>query len=335
MKWMFLFLLLFIGLYFFTPSPPPPSPPGQPEINGHMLKEPKATAGLVTLIGQPVQAVNQQLGRPDRVDPSAYGYEWWVYRRHLDSYVQVGVARGKVVTILAGGERVNVEPFAVGQRLQTIFQTMPVLSNIKIQLPSGTYRFELSEQDYSTRPVVKVGAVYAQLYVDRFTGQVAAVRLMDAETFVKLRPYELVYRGHLPDVPTLSEEQQRMVDAGNAKQIFDWTNLFRRRHELSVLAWDDDAAAAAAKHSRDMHDHQFFSHKSPRYGDLSERLQALHIPFRVAGENIAAHQVDGAEAAIGWLNSEKHREIMMNREFTHLGVGVYGDYYTQNFFTPR
>lgn len=278
MKWMFLFLLLFIGLYFFTPSPPPPSPPGQPEINGHMLKEPKATAGLVTLIGQPVQAVNQQLGRPDRVDPSAYGYEWWVYRRHLDSYVQVGVARGKVVTILAGGERVNVEPFAVGQRLQTIFQTMPVLSNIKIQLPSGTYRFELSEQDYSTRPVVKVGAVYAQLYVDRFTDQVAAVRLMDAETFVKLRPYELVYRGHLPDVPTLSEEQQRMVDAGNAKQIFDWTNLFRRRHQLSVLAWDDDAAAAAAKHSRDMHDHQFFPIN--RRGTVIYRSGCRRFTFR-------------------------------------------------------
>ncbi|AMV10333.1 CAP domain-containing protein [Geobacillus sp. G4] len=334
MKWFFLFLFFLIGLYYFVPSPPPPSPPEQPETNRYMLKEPKATAGIVALIGQSAQEAKKLFGAPDRIDPSAYGYDWWVYSRRPESYVQIGILRGRVVTALVGGEKVNVEPFAVGQRLQTIFQTMPVLSNIEIKLGNGTYRFELSEQDYSSRPVVKVGSVYAQLYVDRFTGEVAAIRLMDAETFVKLRPYELVYRGSLPAAAPLSEEKRQAVDAANAKQIFDWTNLIRRRHGLSSLMWDDKAAAAAEKHSRDMHDHQFFSHESPQYGDLSRRLGALHIPFQLAGENIAAHQVDGVEATIGWLNSQNHRKIMLNEEFTRLGVGVYADYYTQNFFTP-
>ncbi|OQP07873.1 hypothetical protein B1690_00860 [Geobacillus sp. 46C-IIa] len=334
MKWFFLFLLFLIGFYYFAPSPPPPSPPEQPKTDGYLLKEPKATAGIVALIGQPAQEAEKQLGAPDRIDPSAYGYDWWVYSRRPESYVQIGVLRGKVVTALVGGEKVNVEPFAVGQRLQTIFQTMPVLSNVEIKLSSGTYRFELSEQDYSSRPVVKVGDAYAQLYIDRFTGSVAAVRLMDAETFVKLRPYELVYRGRLPAAASLSEEGQRKVDEANAKQIFDWTNLIRRRHGLPPLIWDSKAAAAAAKHSRDMHDHRFFSHESPQYGDLSKRLGALNVSFQLAGENIAAHQVDGVEATAGWLNSEKHREIMLNEEFTHLGVGVYDGYYTQNFFTP-
>jgi uncharacterized protein YkwD len=333
-RWFFLFLLFLIGFYYFAPSPPPPSPVEQPKTDGHVLTEPKATAGIVSLIGRPAQEAKKQLGEPERIDPSAYGYDWWVYSRHSESYVQIGVLHGKVVTALVGGEKVNVEPFAVGQRLQTIFQTMPVLSNIEIKLSSGTYRFELSEQDYSSRPVVKVGDAYAQLYIDRFTGSVAAVRLMDAETFVKLQPYELVYRGRLPTVAPLSEEEQRNVDAANAKQIFDWTNLLRHRYGLSSLMWDDQAATAAAKHSRDMHDNQFFSHESPQYGDLSQRLGVLNISFQLAGENIAAHQVDGVEATIGWLNSEKHREVMLNEEFTYLGVGVYEDYYTQNFFTP-
>lgn len=333
-KWFFLFLFLLIGFYYFVPSPPPQSPPEQPKTNGYTLKEPKATAGVAVLIGRPAQEAEKQFGAPDRIDPSAYGYDWWVYSRRPESYFQIGVLGGKIVTALVGGEKVNVEPFAIGQRLQTIFQTMPVLSNIKITLNSGTYRFELSEQDYSSRPVVKVGEVYAQLYIDRFTGRVAAVRLMDAETFVKLRPYELVYRGRLPAATPLSEKEQRQVDAANAKQIFDWTNLIRRRHELPPLVWDSKAAMAAAKHSQDMHDHQFFSHESPQYGDLSKRLGALGVSFQLAGENIAAHQVDGVEATVGWLNSQKHREIMLNAEFTHLGVGVYADYYTQNFLTP-
>ncbi|MBR8644979.1 hypothetical protein KEH51_13740 [[Brevibacterium] frigoritolerans] len=33
----------------------------------------------------------------------------------------------------------------------------------------------------------------------------------------------------------------------------------------------------------------------------------------------------------GWLNSKGHRDAMLNEEFTGLGVGVYKNYYTQNF----
>ena len=36
------------------------------------------------------------------------------------------------------------------------------------------------------------------------------------------------------------------------------------------------------------------------------------------------------EAVHGWLNSPAHRNVLLDKDFTHLGIGAYGKYYTQN-----
>lgn len=59
-----------------------------------------------------------------------------------------------------------------------------------------------------------------------------------------------------------------------------------------------------------------------------------NISFKVAGENIAAQYVDGLAAVEGWLNSEGHRVNLLDESYSHLGVGVYQRYYTQNFMIP-
>ncbi len=33
----------------------------------------------------------------------------------------------------------------------------------------------------------------------------------------------------------------------------------------------------------------------------------------------------------GWLNSKEHRKILLNDTYTHVGTGVYMNYYTQIF----
>lgn len=330
-KWFFLVLLLIIGFYYFAPSPPPLSPPQETEPKDYMVKEPKVENGLLSMIGKTEKDVKKKFGLPTRMDASAYDYEWWIYNREASTYFQIGLIDGRVVTAFICGENVNVKPFYIGQPLQEVFKTMPVLSNVEIKLSTGTYRFELSEQDYASRPIVKVGNVYAQLYVDRFTGKISSIRLMNGETFVKIRPYELVYRGSLPDPAPLSSKQQREVEIANAKQIFDITNVIRQRYHVKPVRWHEEAAKAAYMHSKDMKDHQFFSHESPKHGDLKDRLLAAHIKFQIAGENIAAHHIDGIEAVEGWLNSKSHRETLLSEQFTYLGVGVSGDYYTQIF----
>lgn len=333
-KWFLLVLLLLIGFYYFAPSTPPLSPPQETEQKDDMIKELKVENGILSLIGKTEKEVKEKFGSPTRIDASAYDYEWWIYHREAGSYFQVGVMDGRVVTAFICGEDVNVKPFYIGQPIQDVFKTMPVLENVEIKLRTGTYRFELSEQDYATRPVVKIGNVYAQLYVDRFTGKISSIRLMTAETFVKMRPYELVYRGHLLNPEPLSAKRQREVEIANAKQIFDITNVIRQHYRVKPVRWHEEAAKVAYMHSKDMKENQFFSHESPKSGDLKDRLLAANIQFQMAGENIAAHHIDAIEAVQGWLNSKSHRETLLNEQFTDLGVGVSGAYYTQDFLKP-
>ena len=42
-------------------------------------------SGLLSFIGESAETIEKKLGKPDRVDPSAYDYEWWVYNQGKNS----------------------------------------------------------------------------------------------------------------------------------------------------------------------------------------------------------------------------------------------------------
>ncbi|WP_423993386.1 CAP domain-containing protein [Mesobacillus sp.] len=287
--------------------------------------------GVGSLMGKDIDALKSVLGKPSRVDLSAYGFHWWVFNNDLDQYIQAGVLNGRVVTAYAIGPALNVEPFRIGQPVDEIFALNVIEPEVTFELNGSTYKFELSEQDMNTRPIVKMGEYFVQLYIDKFTGSVSSIRYMDKDTLIKERPYEMVYRGDLIEPPEPSEEDWLRIETGTEKQILDITNVMRARHALENLQWDDQTAEVAYAHSKDMAEEDYFSHESEKFGNLSDRLKAADVLYELAGENIAANYTDAPAVVEGWLNSESHREALLNNEFTHLGVGVYRKHYTQNF----
>ncbi|MGE8204209.1 CAP domain-containing protein [Heyndrickxia sp. NPDC080065] len=293
------------------------------------IKRPKQ--GLSTFIGESSEKLIKKYGVPSRKDPSAYDYEWWIYNNSDESYFQVGVYKGKVVTIYAIGSKNNIVPFTIDEEVQNIYQSIPLDPDITVQYDEGTYRFELSEEDLNIRPLVQLGSIYAQLSFDKFKGTLSSVRFMDKETLIKQRPYEMVYRGRLIDPSPIVKSSWRPIEIGSEKQIFDLTNIIRQRFGLNKLEWDQKTADVAYRHSKDMFAEKYFSHESPKYGDLEKRLKSAHVFYQLAGENIAAQYIDGPTAVEGWLNSDGHRKSLLESNFTHIGVGVFQKYYTQNF----
>ncbi|MDQ1146835.1 uncharacterized protein YkwD [Bacillus sp. SORGH_AS 510] len=291
----------------------------------------KPKEGLALMIGQDVSILEKEWGIPVRKDESLYGYQWYIYNQDSKHYLQVGVANNRVVTIFAVGENLDVAPFEIGQPVEEIFNTQYIDTNINLNWQGSTYRFELNDTDLNLRPMVKLGDIYVQLYIDKFTGNLSSVRFLDAETLIKQRPYELVYSGELVKEPELSDETWRMIEIGTEQEIFDITNVLRIRHKLKPLKWDDQTAEVAYGHSKDMFENNDFSHTSKKFGDLENRLQTAKVVYQAAGENIAANYTDGPAVVEGWLNSKGHRESLLNKEFSHIGVGVYQKYYTQNF----
>jgi len=287
--------------------------------------------GMSVYIGKPVKTLTTHFGKPQRVDPSPYGYDWWIYKKKSTGYFQAGVKNGKVTTIYAVGTRLDVAPFEIGENVEKIYSSILMDTDMTVQTNEGTYRFELSEEDLNIRPLVRLGDIYAQLALDKFSGKLLFIRFMDKNTLTMLHPYEMVYHGELPE--SVPEDDPKWVDVekANARQIFDLTNIVRARFGLKKLAWNTALSEVAYNHSKDMADDHYFSHVSPKYGDLKERLKNGHVSYAAAGENIAAHYTDGPAAVEGWLNSEGHRKTLLEKDFTHLGVGVYQKYYTQDF----
>ncbi len=239
------------------------------------------------------------------------------------------------MSVFAIGKNVDVAPFKIGQPVGDIYTYTPIEATISLEYEKSKYRFELSEEDINNRPLIQIGDVFIQLYIDKFTGTLSSARFMDASTLLKIRPYELVYRGELIKTEPLSNEEEEKIDRGNEKQIFDLTNIMRLRYDLNPLVWDEKTAQVALAHSMDMYNTKEFSHTSKKYGELSDRLKAGDIIFQKAGENIAANYIDAPAVVEGWLNSKGHRESLLNKDFTHIGVGVYKKYDTQNFIEKR
>ena len=287
--------------------------------------------GLGLLIGKNLAVLEKELGKPQRIDESMYDYQWYIYNLDYTRYVQVGVEKNRVVTVFAMGENLDVAPFEIGQPVEEIFNTQYIDTNVNIEVNGNSYRFELNDTDLNLRPIVKLGDVFVQLYIDRFTGYLSSVRFLNTETLIKQRPYELVYRGTLIKPVEPSENLWEAIETGTEQEIFDLTNVLRIRHNLKPLKWDEATAEVAYGHSKDMSENNNFSHTSKKFGSLADRLKTAKVAYQTAGENIAANYTDGPAVVEGWLNSKAHRESLLNKDFSHLGVGVYKKYYTQNY----
>lgn len=106
-------------------------------------------------------------------------------------------------------------------------------------------------------------------------------------------------------------------------------NAQRERDGCDPVAWDEEVAAVAASHSRDMVDRRYFSHVSPDGVDPFDRLRAAGIGFVAAAENLAYGASTGDEIFAQWMGSPPHRANMLNCRYTSHGVGRSGTHWTQ------
>ncbi|WP_280769109.1 CAP domain-containing protein [Salipaludibacillus daqingensis] len=274
-------------------------------------------------------------GEPDRRDATPYGYEWYVYYSK-ENHKQFGVDKdNQVVSAYTNSENVFLGEFEVRDHYDIVSSIYEFNQENTISKTLASYTFELKEEELVERPLAQTDeGVWAQFYFDKFTGELSSVRYLDENTLLVQRPYSLSYNGDLPEKESLEGEKIESWQYGQAKQILELTNGIRRKHDLSSLAWHDGAAQTAFLHSEEMYELNYFSHTSENEGELSDRLIKQDVSYRMAAENIAAKYVDGIAAVEGWLNSEGHRVNLLNDDLTHLGVGVYEDYYTQNFISP-
>ncbi|MFC3040219.1 CAP domain-containing protein [Virgibacillus xinjiangensis] len=287
---------------------------------------------LFEWMGKPTAELEEQMGDPDRRDDSPYGYTWWVYTDQASHYLQFAIEEQKIISVYAIGKEVDIEPVSIGDSYTQVSEHFSFTEQVSYQDGLSSYTFHLSPEDLQKRPLAKISDdLYVQAYFDTFTDQLSSIRIMNGDVLLTHRPYQVEYRGSLPEEPELTDQQWTEIEKGMEQQVFDITNIIRHQFEKSLVRWEENVSEVAYGHSKDMAEQDYFSHTSLNGDGLKERLALLDIPYMAAGENIAAQYPDAPSAMHGWLNSEGHRQALLNEDYTHLGVGVYHFHYTQNF----
>ena len=130
---------------------------------------------------------------------------------------------------------------------------------------------------------------------------------------------------------------------GDERRAFQLINEERQRRGLRPLVFDGALTRLARYHSESMARGGFLSHTDRQGLDLRGRADALGLHgWKALGENIAYNQGYNDPTAFAverWMISEKHRENILNDEYTHAGLGVArasdGTYYFTQVFMRR
>ncbi|WP_237458284.1 CAP domain-containing protein [Pontibacillus yanchengensis] len=137
-----------------------------------------------------------------------------------------------------------------------------------------------------------------------------------------------------------TEENAKQKDTAQSSdfkaKVVDLTNKEREKKGLSKLKAYPELRNVAQKKSEDMVKNGYFSHNSPTYGSPFEMMQNFGIDYKTAAENIAAGQQTPEKVVEGWMNSAGHRKNILNKNVTHIGIGIerggdMGIYWTQMF----
>ena len=106
---------------------------------------------------------------------------------------------------------------------------------------------------------------------------------------------------------------------------------------VAAVAWNSQLFDAAAGHSADMANQNYFSHTSLDGRSAGQRITAAGYSWTAYGENIAAGQSSASSVMSGWLASSGHCSNIMNSNFTGVAVAcvsnsssTYNRYWTMN-----
>jgi uncharacterized protein YkwD len=138
--------------------------------------------------------------------------------------------------------------------------------------------------------------------------------------------------------PPVPERKEAISSVGTAQEneVVRLTNAQRVKGGCDPLKHDARLRRAAFGHSADMAENDYFDHDSPDGRDMADRIRATGFTGSAMAENIAMGQRSAAEVVQGWMNSDGHRQNIMNCSYTLIGVGAAKDaqgqiYWTQNF----
>ncbi|NLI70908.1 MAG: copper amine oxidase [Firmicutes bacterium] len=271
----------------------------------------------------------RNLGEPARKDPSEYGFEWYIYNRNYDQYIQVGVDGGKVVGIYT-----NSDCWQMGGSIGLGSTREELVARYGVPLEGilkGNINYLFNENQKKQMSVYLFDdgdGYYAYFFLDIIDSagdKVTAVQLIDRDV------EESMEEDNIPFSTALRE--------GYERQSMDLANAIRARYGKPPFQWCEKARMSARKHSQDMAYNDYFAHVNLQGESPGQRMTREEIDWSRCAENIAAGPKSAIMAHEAWMNSLGHRGNILGTDLDYMGAGVafggsFRIYYTQNFYKP-
>jgi uncharacterized protein YkwD len=217
---------------------------------------------------------------------------------------------GKIASLpFAAGEAIILIAFAT-----TLVIGLPVSPNVKAAV---------AESRFGGIIVKKTSGFEAR--IDEIFGGV----IEDSITYLTVKP------DSQEAIQISIDAQELKVDENAENKMFNLVNEERQKRGLDHLKWDPELVNVARVYAKDMWERKYFGHYSPEGESVGDRLEKKNIKYNFAGENLAlAPTVSTAHT--GLMNSQGHRENILEKDFSTVGIGVidagiYGKMFVQVF----
>lgn len=124
-------------------------------------------------------------------------------------------------------------------------------------------------------------------------------------------------------------KQQPKANPANtpAEKVLAIVNAERAEAGCRPVKLDDRLARAAQLHSEDMSANHYFDHRSQDGRNFADRARAQGYTSPGA-ENIARGQNSAEHVMESWMNSQGHRDNILNCSLTTMGLGLVTDDWT-------
>ncbi len=123
-------------------------------------------------------------------------------------------------------------------------------------------------------------------------------------------------------VPEIWGPSQHFLAAVIPSLVVSYTNTVRTDEQKPPLQINPLLVRAAQLKAEDMARRAYFSHEGPNGETPWGWFDRVGYKYVYAGENLALDFYNSNEVNQAWLNSPKHRENILDKNFTDVGIGL-------------
>ena len=95
---------------------------------------------MSVFVGDKAETLVEKWGEPNRIEPSGYGYDWWVYLDDLILWSEL-MHKGIVNQLYTTELSAEINPFQIGQNINDIFRFTIVGSEVDVMIDENYIYF--------------------------------------------------------------------------------------------------------------------------------------------------------------------------------------------------